>query len=221
MAKKFVTIFFAKRSNATNATPRQRQRHAINVRRVMFSYFFTEPTLSTEFPFQQHEKPPTCRRPSICLLPRKTLVSAVVSALSSFSLVEKLAVPEQTTFHGLCLPDIPLSDYLERILDHGRISNSTLIIALIYLDRLITTSTTVVRITNWTVHRTLLAAAVLAGKFHNDDYYTNSHMASVGGVTLKELNAMELELIRDLQFNLWVSPEIFSKYEDSILSVQE
>lgn len=104
-----------------------------------------------------------------------------------------------------------MQDYVVRMIEYGKITHSTVLIAIIYLDRLLVNKT--VSITTWTVHRIFLAAVVLASKYHNDDYYNNGHMSAVGGVQLHELNAMELSLVSSLNFSLWVSPQMFSKYE--------
>jgi hypothetical protein len=156
---------------------------------------------------------------SISDLSRENLLDIVVPVLDAFTMREKNGWAEKTLFHGTCIPQIEMRDYVERLLQYGKISHSTLIIALIYLDRLLVKET--LEMTDWTIHRILLAASVLAAKYHADDYYNNYHMAAVGGVKLRELNDMEMSLISSLNFSLWVSPDIFSKYESLLILSSE
>lgn len=62
------------------------------------------------------------------------------------------------------------------------------------------------------IHRILLATVILAIKFMEDDYYSNEFYAKVGGVSLQEINNLELECINLLNHNLWVDTEFYNKY---------
>ena len=148
---------------------------------------------------------------SINVLTRTDLIKIIVPILNSFTSQEPDGIANRTIFHGTCVPGIAMQDYVTRMIEYGKITHSTVLIAIIYLDRLLVNNT--VSITTWTAHRIFLAAVVLASKYHNDDYYNNGHMSAVGGVQLRELNAMELSLVSSLNFSLWVSPQMFSKYE--------
>ncbi|KAJ1969859.1 Pho80p cyclin, partial [Dimargaris xerosporica] len=50
-------------------------------------------------------------------------------------------------------------------------------------------------ISSLTVHRFLITATVVAAKTICDFYCKNSHYAKVGGITLHEMNSLELELL--------------------------
>lgn len=53
--------------------------------------------------------------------------------------------------------------------------------------------------------RLVLTATVLAAKFLDDEYYTNRHYAKVGGVSLAELNSLEMHMLTLLAYRLRVS----------------
>lgn len=53
-----------------------------------------------------------------------------------------------------------------------------------------------------TVHKLLLVALVLAEKYHDDLHCTNAFYASIGGVTLQELNELELDFLQSLGWQL-------------------
>ena len=60
-------------------------------------------------------------------------------------------------------------------------------------------------VTSLTVHRLVITAVMLAAKFMDDKYYNNAYYAKIGGVTTSELNHMELEMLRMLDYRTFVS----------------
>ena len=60
----------------------------------------------------------------------------------------------------------------------------------------------------------LLAAAVLAIKYNEDDYYANTFYAKVGGITLEELNQLEYDFLSLCNFSMAIKEKRFFKYED-------
>ena len=161
----------------------------------------------------------------ISLLAREDLLNILVPILESNIVFDEMGTPEKTLFHGTCIPAISMFDYCSRIIEFGNLSHSTLIIAVIYLDRLLQAAAptkkqaaATMEITNWTAHRVLLSTCVLASKYQDDVYYNNQHMAAVGGVKNEELNDMEIAMLVALNFSLWVSPQVFAEYEKLILS---
>ena len=51
-----------------------------------------------------------------------------------------------------------------------------------------------------------------AAKYLDDFYYSNKHWAEVGGITTRELNALELELLFRLNFNLSIRREDYDSF---------
>ena len=62
------------------------------------------------------------------------------------------------------------------------------------------------------IHRIILGCLLLAIKYNEDIYFTNEHYAKIGGVPLEELNKLEFYSIEFLDFNLYVSEDIYQKY---------
>ncbi len=57
--------------------------------------------------------------------------------------------------------------------------------------------------------RLLITGTMIACKLSDDRYFTNQYYAQVGGVTLEELNGLELELLGRLGFRAHVDvPEL-------------
>jgi hypothetical protein len=128
--------------------------------------------------------------------------------------------PGASVFHGTCVPQISLEDYMKRILKYGKITHATVVSALIYLDRIMANNTagkSWLVVTDWTIHRTVLGCIVLAAKFLDDEHFNNHHMAAVGGVTNLELNALEIEMAKRLHFSFHVTSEQYMNYEDLLV----
>ena len=62
------------------------------------------------------------------------------------------------------------------------------------------------------IHRLILGCLILAIKYNEDFYYNNEYYAKVGGVTLDELNILEYKSFQLIEFNLFISDDIFDKY---------
>ena len=107
-------------------------------------------------------------------------------------------------------PSVKLANYLHRIAKFTKLENSTLIIMLIYLDRLV--SEYEMNITYKNVHRLLLTATVVAIKFNEDHFYSNDFYAKIGGITLQEMNQMEQYFCSKMEFNFFVEVKLFDRY---------
>jgi hypothetical protein len=68
------------------------------------------------------------------------------------------------------------------------------------------------------VHRVCITAILLAAKFFDDAYYNNAYYAKVGGVLISEMNGLEVEFLFRINFSLHVTPDVFVKYQDELIS---
>lgn len=121
-----------------------------------------------------------------------------------------------TKFHALKAPAISIKQYLERIHKYASCSTECFILALIYIDRLIQRNNFILSELN--VHRVCVTAILLAAKFFDDAYYNNAYYAKVGGVLISEMNGLEVEFLFRINFSLHVTPEVFVKYQDELIS---
>ena len=62
------------------------------------------------------------------------------------------------------------------------------------------------------IHRIILGCLLLAIKYNEDLYYTNEEYAKIGGVSLEELNHLEYFTFLLLDFNLFISYDLYQKY---------
>jgi hypothetical protein len=63
-------------------------------------------------------------------------------------------------------------------------------------------------INSYNIHRILISAVMVAVKFMSDVFFTNAHMAKVGGLPLQELNQLEMEFLKMCDYNLTVSTRL-------------
>lgn len=117
-----------------------------------------------------------------------------------------------SAFHGLRPPPISIEDYVTRIFKYAKCSPACFVHAFAYLDRLARRDPGCYQPTPLSVHRLFLTAVMLAAKFTDDHYYTNGFYAKVGGLSVRELNALELLMLKQLDFRLFVSAELFHSY---------
>ena len=88
---------------------------------------------------------------------------------------------------------VTLQYFFGRIRRYSQIEKSTLIIILIYIDRVCITSGIILNPHN--IHRIILGCLILAIKYNEDVYYNNEYYAKIGGVPLDEINKFPEELI--------------------------
>lgn len=109
-------------------------------------------------------------------------------------------------------PQISLYDYLYRIKYYSEMSDSTVIIALIYIDRFC--EITSITLTPYNIHRILFGSILCAIKYNEDVFYENKYYAEIAGVSLKELNKIEYDFIDLIDFNLFITKQQFDQYEN-------
>jgi len=119
--------------------------------------------------------------------------------------------PIITRFHSKQPPAISIPAYFKRIVQYSSLEKAVLLIILVYIDRVSQYHPTF-HINSLTVHRFLIAAVVVISKLVSDSYCTNSHYAKVGGVSVQELNVLELEFLFLLKWDLYVASPQVDKY---------
>ena len=113
-------------------------------------------------------------------------------------------------------PSISVKDYLERLYKYTKINSSTIVMILIYIDRLCNINK--LKLTYSIIHKLILSSMVVAIKYNEDKYYPMKFYAKLGGISLLELNFLELYFISLINFNLFIKKELFDKYNDYISS---
>lgn len=120
------------------------------------------------------------------------------------------------SFSASTIPSISLYNYLERIQGYSNINDSTLVLGLIYTDRICELAQ--ITLTYYNIHRLLFSAILAAIKYNEDVYYENSYYAQIAGIKNKELKQIEYNFLSLINFNLFVHDSLFTKYHKYLYS---
>lgn len=137
----------------------------------------------------------------------------VLTHLASFSLAGK---PNKVTpFHCVRAPQLSVCDYLMRISKYFQCSHECFVMSLVYIDRVVKMHPEFT-ICNLNIHRLVVTSVMLAVKFYDDVYYSNAYYGKVGGVKTKEMNVLEGQFLRLLDWHLTVSPQEYDQYRNHV-----
>ncbi|KAJ9464753.1 Cyclin-U3-1 [Diplonema papillatum] len=128
------------------------------------------------------------------------------------------SVSSVSVFDGTKDGPMSIQDYLIRMVKYGYCSKETFIIVVIYLDRFY--SATSRELTTRNIHRLLLSSFVVAVKLRDDMYYSNSYYATIGGVSLSDMNRMERLFLAALNWDTYVDRGEYEKYVASLAQVK-
>lgn len=118
-------------------------------------------------------------------------------------------VQPESVFFSVSKPDISTEEYVRRLVNYTQCSPAAFIVMLVYLDRIATVNSRL-KITAFNLHRLLVTALMLACKMLDDQCYSTLHYAKVGGIpTAREMNRLELQYLRYVDFRMHVPVEMF------------
>lgn len=138
------------------------------------------------------------------------------------------------SFRGKHVPQISLEQYFQRIQKYCPTSNDVFLSLLVYFDRISRrcnsnshshsnnnhekSSTTAPSqqfvMDSHNIHRLIIAGTTVSTKFFSDFFYSNSRYARVGGISLQELNHLELQFLILCDFKLLISVNELQRYAD-------
>ena len=127
---------------------------------------------------------------------------------------KKISLNQDGHFTFKVQPSIPLFVYLQRILKYVKIEFSTLIIAMIYIDRICKEK---VFLNEFNIHRIMVIAIYIAYTFNEDIIYNNDYLSLVSGMSKNEIVTLEEDFLELIEFRLFVNDEVYKQYKDCIL----
>jgi len=104
-----------------------------------------------------------------------------------------------------------IRSYLWIIASNTNCSNESLVLSLVYIDRLCENSS-LIMVSPHNLCFWVFISVLLAIKFHDDHIYSNAVYSKMGGFSLKNLNALERTFLSEIKFELFVSACTYSKY---------
>ncbi|KIN96176.1 hypothetical protein M404DRAFT_1006928 [Pisolithus tinctorius Marx 270] len=116
-----------------------------------------------------------------------------------------------TRFHSRAVPSINVLDYLRRIIKFTKVEKTCLLLTLHYVDQ-ICARTPLFTLSSLTCHRFIIASITVCNKGLCDTFCTNSFYARVGGIPVSELNDLEREFLRMIDWRLTCTREVLQEY---------
>jgi len=129
----------------------------------------------------------------------------------------------KTYFCAKVAPALPIKKYLLHLVKHLGTPPATLILMMIYVERLLQSLTQALAstgnqyqylLTSNNAHRIVLSALLMAHKYSIDMGYPFSLLSKMVGVSSEELKILESEFLVFIKFDLYVSPDLYSQYEE-------
>ena len=114
-------------------------------------------------------------------------------------------------------PAISVTDYLLRIVRYSSLEKPTLLATVFYID-LLSRCYPPFTLSSLTVHRFLITGVTVASKGLCDAFCTNTHYAKVGGIGVAELNMLELEFLKKVDWQIVPEPSVLVAYYQSMIS---
>jgi hypothetical protein len=142
-----------------------------------------------------------------------TLIKVLEESNKDNEIKQIIRNQKKMPFSSNTAPQISIFDYLKRIQTYGGMENSTLILSLIYIDRLCEKNIT---LTKFNIHRILFAAILIAVKYNEDSFYENSYYAQIAGIKNKELKVIEYTFLEMINFNAYVDENTYNLYKESL-----
>lgn len=109
--------------------------------------------------------------------------------------------------------DIPIYEFLTRIIMYFNCQDSSLIISLIYLDKLIMKN---ININKYNIYQILFTCLLISVKYNEDNIYKNNYYSEIIGITLEQLNLLEYNLYYLLDFNAYIKNETYEYYKKGL-----
>lgn len=138
-------------------------------------------------------------------------VSAVIVDIVQTNDKSPFTTDKLTRFHSRAAPGISVQDYLLRIIKFCNLDKAVLLVLLYFAD-LFSESYSRFVLSSLTVHRFIITAVAVASKGLCDLFCTNTHYAKVGGITVMELNLLEVEFLTRVSYKIVPPQHVLPKY---------
>jgi len=125
--------------------------------------------------------------------------------------------PSQSSFHMKSAPKISLPSYLQRIAKYTDCSSVCLLIALIYIDRVLKQNENM-ELDSLNVYKLVAVTLTMAIKYHDAKDNKNEWYAKITGIKLKEFNELEQEFVDSVNAELFVDKQALKDITEGVTS---
>ncbi len=115
-------------------------------------------------------------------------------------------------FNSKSIPNISTYDYMLRIVEYSNLEENTLILSLIYIDKI----ARIKKITKYNIYKYLITSVLIALKYNEDEIYNNNYYSQIGGINYEELMELELNFLVLIDFNVYINNKTFEQYKSAL-----
>lgn len=119
-------------------------------------------------------------------------------------------------FSKLTIPSPSFKQFITNVIRHTQLPATAVSLALYYILRLKRLSARPIVGNANSEYRVFSVALMLANKFLDDNTFTNKTWAEVTHLPLKEISAMEIEFLGNMNYNLNVDPEDWALWQSRL-----
>lgn len=137
--------------------------------------------------------------------------------------LSKKAKNPKTYFCSKAPPEISIKNYLRHLIKHLKTPPAALILMMIYVERFLQSLTNAISgggsmypylLTSCNAHKIIMTALLIAHKYSMDVAYPFSLLSKIVGVSQEELRILESEFLFFVKYELYVSQDLYEKYQD-------
>ena len=115
-------------------------------------------------------------------------------------------------FYLSSIPSISLNEYIKRIMKYSKMDISSLISAIIYIDRFCNKNNYILTKNN--IYFILLSAILISIKFNEDYPVSNKYYSEIAGIPIDTLRKLEIKMCLMLHFSLNIKYNVYKQYYD-------
>ncbi|KAJ1742787.1 cyclin-like protein interacting with PHO85 [Coemansia sp. RSA 990] len=128
-----------------------------------------------------------------------------------------------TLFHARSVPTIDLETYTSRILKYCPCQNEVFLALIVYMQQMIDRCARrqiPFTVDAYSIHRLIITGVTIGSKWFSDVFFTNSRYAKVGGLSVSELNNLEVQFLSIIDFDLNIRPSVLQAIGTDLFSGQ-
>lgn len=118
-------------------------------------------------------------------------------------------------FTTAIMPEIGFFQYLKRLFQYTYCSKSCFYVALIYIDKIVKKHN-IKNIQYDTIYKLYFVALLMAIKWNDDNYLSNTYYSEICGVKKEELLSLQIIFFELLDYNAYVDEKNYLKIKEQI-----
>ena len=142
-------------------------------------------------------------------------ISQLIEEKISKNIKRKIKI-KKDCFYSDMINKININDYLLRIVKYTKINISTLILSIASITYLMRKTKNEICFNN--IYKLIITSCFLNSKFYEDITFSSNFFAKVGGIPTKELNFLEMEFYRKIEYRLLESEENYKSLYNFFLN---